>query len=242
MHSSPDGNIGQVVGIWRYPVKSMAAEPLETCDVGWHGLAGDRRWAFVRPDSARSGFPWFTLRDRADLNRFRPRFADPGRPDDSPTLVRTPDGAEIDVTDPALGRALCVDEARVIKQGRGIFDTFPLSLISTQTLANLSDSVGVALSADRFRPNLLIDAATDAPYPEDAWIGRTLRIGSLRMRVDQRDGRCLVVTIDPESGERNPSILRAIAQDRDGCLGVYGSTVEPGSVRVGDTVFLESRH
>jgi len=38
--------VGRVVGLWRYPVKSMAAEPLGAANVGWHGLAGDRRWAF----------------------------------------------------------------------------------------------------------------------------------------------------------------------------------------------------
>ena len=36
--------VGRVVGLWRYPVKSMAAEPLTEVEVGWHGLAGDRRW------------------------------------------------------------------------------------------------------------------------------------------------------------------------------------------------------
>lgn len=231
--------VGRLVGLWRYPVKSMAGEALETCAVGWHGLAGDRRWAFVRPDSERSGFPWFTLRERADLNHYRPRFADPEKPDRSATVVRTPTGAELDVADPALGLELCAEGARVIKQSRGVFDTFPLSLISTQTLASLSTSLGLDLGADRFRPNLLVDTGSEEPFPEDAWVGRTVRIGDLRMRVDQRDGRCLVVTIDPATGERSPQVLREIAQARDGCLGVYGSTVTPGRVRVGDAVAVE---
>ena len=239
MHSSPEP-VGRLIGIWRYPVKSMGAEALQACGVGWHGLVGDRRWAFVRPDSARSGFPWFTLRERADMNHFRPRFADPDRPNDSATLVTTPEGSELDVTDPALGQELCAEGARVIKQGRGIFDTFPLSLISTQTLANLSTSVGVDLSVERFRPNLLVQTDSDEPFPEDSWVGRTVRIGEFQMRIDQRDGRCLVVTLDPETGARNPAILREIAQTRDGCLGVYGSTVEPGEVRLGDPVFVAS--
>lgn len=243
MQSSTDRSVGRLVGIWRYPVKSMAGETLESCAVGWHGLVGDRRWAFVRPDSERSGFPWYTLRDRADMNRFEPRFEQPDRPDASRTLVRTPADEEFDVTDSALSRALCGDgEARVIKQSRGIFDTFPLSLISTQTLTALGRSVGARLEVGRFRPNLLVEAeSTEVPYPEDAWVGHTIRIGTLRMRIDQRDGRCLVVTLDPETGERNPTILREIAQNRDGCLGVYGTTVETGSVRVGDPVHLESR-
>ena len=71
-------------------------------------------------------------------------------------------------------------------------------------------------------------------------MGCVLRIGSMRMRVDKRDGRCVVITIDPETTERNPAILRAVAQDRQGCLGVYGSTVEPGQIKVNDPVVIES--
>lgn len=58
--------------------------------------------------------------------------------------------------------------------------------------------------------------------------------------VCQRDGRCAVITIDPLTTERNPAILRALANDRGGCLGVYGSTVQPGRVAVNDLVFNES--
>jgi len=68
---------------------------------------------------------------------------------------------------------------------------------------------------------------------------RVLRIGGLRMRVDLRDQRCVMVTIDPVTLHRDPAILRAIARERDNRLGVYGSTVEPGRVAVGDPVELE---
>ena len=98
--------LGRVVAIWRYPVKSMAAEALSAVDVSWHGVAGDRRWAFVRPGLERSGFPWLTIRERSDLWRFEPSFADPARPEVSTTHVRTPSGETFDVTDPALGKTL----------------------------------------------------------------------------------------------------------------------------------------
>src|SRR5262245_11947829 len=155
--------VGRVVGLWRYPVKSMAPEPLTEVEVSWHGVAGDRRWAFVRDGVPQSGFPWLTLRERANLNHYRPAFVDPTQPDKSPTVVRTPAGAVHDVTDPALAAELWPEGARAIKQNRGIFDTFPLSLITTQTIARLSDSVGARLDVERFRPNLLVEAADDAP-------------------------------------------------------------------------------
>jgi uncharacterized protein len=229
--------VGRVVALWRYPVKSMAAEELGRVEVSWHGLAGDRRWAFIRDGQVRSGFPWLTIRERPELAHYQPRFAEPDRPNASPTLVRTPSGGELDVADPALAAELGAG-IRVIKQDRGVFDTMPLSLLTTQTLAGLGRLVGTDLAATRFRPNLLVEAS-GRDFPEDAWVGRVLRIGGLRMRVDQRDKRCVVATIDPVTLDRDPAILRAIARERDARLGVYGSTVEPGRVAVGDPAELE---
>lgn len=241
MHDSRNHSpAGRVVGLWRYPVKSMAAEALAEVDVSWHGLAGDRRWAFIRSDAPRSGFPWFTLRQRADLNHYRPSFVEPERPDKSPTVVRTPSGAVLEVTDQALAAELDPAGIRAIKQDRGIFDTFPLSLVTTQTLSALGEMVGDRLDVSRFRPNLLVEATDDAPFQEDDWVGRVLQIGGLRMRIDQRDGRCVVITIDPATTVRTPEILRTVARERQGCLGVYGSTVAPGRVSIGDPVVVES--
>ena len=241
MHNSRNGKpVGRVVGLWRYPVKSMGAEPLNEVEVSWHGFAGDRRWAFIRngvPD--RSGVPWLTLRNRADMNHYLPSFVDPARPDKSRMVVRTPSGDVFDVADPALSAELCPSGVRAIKQRQGIFDTFPLSLITTQTVARLGETVGAQLDVGRFRPNILVEAAEEAPFAEDGWVGCVLRIGGMRMRIDKRDGRCVVITIDPVTAQRTPAILRAVARDRQGCLGVYGSTVEGGRVAVNDPVLIE---
>jgi uncharacterized protein len=231
--------IGRLAAIFRYPVKSMAAELVDSIDVGWNGLAGDRRWAFVRDGMTRSDFPWLTIRENPGMWRYRPRFADPDRPDSSPTIVAMPDGREIDVADPALAEEIGAG-SRVIKQGRGIFDTMPLSVISTQTVAALSAIVGEELGLRRFRPNLVVDASGGSDFPEDQWIGRTLCLGSMRMRVDKRDKRCVMVNVDPETTEKNSEVLRAIARERDARLGVYGTIVEEGSITVGDAVSLES--
>jgi len=229
--------VGRVAGLWRYPVKSMAGEALDSVEVSWHGLAGDRRWAFIRDGQVRSGFPWLTIREHPEMARYRPRFAEPERPDASVTLVRTPSGDELDVASPELAAELGTG-VPVIKQNRGVFDTMPLSLLTTQSLAGLGRLAGARLTAPRFRPNLLVDAP-GADFPEDGWVGRLLRVGGLRMRVDQRDQRCVMVTIDPVTLCRNPAVLRAIARERDARLGVYGTTVTPGRVAVGDPVELE---
>jgi uncharacterized protein len=230
--------VGRVAAIWRFPVKSMKAEALDEVHVSWNGLAGDRRWAFIREGNAYSGFPWLTIRDLPEMATYRPRFAEPDRPNGSRTLVRTPAGAELDVADPALAAELGPG-VRAIKQNRGVFDTMPLSLLTTRALAGLGRLVGTELTGVRFRPNFLVEAAK-GEFPEDSWIGRTVRLGALRMRIDQQDNRCVMVTIDPETLDRNPAVLRAIAQHRGNQFGVYGSTVEPGRAAVGDPVTLES--
>lgn len=244
MDTSPDGrdgrHVGRVVGLWRYPVKSMAGEALAEVDVSWHGLVGDRRWAFIRNGATRSGFPWLTLRERADLAHFHPSFVAPDRPDSSPVVVRTPGGVVFDVDDEALAAELSQGGVRLIKQNRGVFDTFPLSLLTTRTIARLSQTVGAPLEVERFRPNILVEPTDGEDFPEDGWVGSVMRVGALRMRVDKRDGRCVVITIDPVTTERDPGILRAVARDRQGCLGVYGSTVAPGRIAVHDPVVIES--
>jgi len=232
--------VGRVVGLWRYPVKSMGGEALGEIDVSWHGFAGDRRWAFVRNSLVQSGFPWLTIRERPNMSHYKPSLIEPARPDKSPTVVRTPLGETFDVADPALATELCSEGARVIRQDRGIFDTFPLSLITTQTIDKLGEMVGARLAVERFRPNILVDAGDGVPFCEDEWVGCTLCVGGVRARIDKRDGRCVVITIDPVTSERNPVILRAVASERQGCLGVYGSIVEPGRIAMGDGVFVRA--
>lgn len=229
--------LGRVAAVFRYPVKSMAAEPVDDVEVSWHGLEGDRRWAFVRPDLQSNGFPWLTLRQRNDLNDYRPDWKDPDRPDASGVLVRTPDGDRLDITSPALAAELG-DGVQLMKLKRGTFDTMPVSLITTRTVESLGALLGAELDVLRFRPNLVIEPYGDEAFPEDDWVGRVLTVGSTEIRVDRRDKRCVVINIDPATGRRDPAVLRAVAGHRQTCLGVYGSTVLPGRVAVGDKVSI----
>ena len=230
--------VGRVAAVFRYPVKSMAAEPVEDVDVSWHGLAGDRRWAFVRPNVPSNGFPWLTLRERNDLNDYHPCWTDPARPDASAVVVRTPAGARLDVTSPILAAEIG-EGVRVMKLDRGTFDTMPLSLITTRTVDSIGALLGADLNVLRFRPNLVVEPFGGEAFPENDWVGRALTVGTTWIRIDGRDKRCVVVNVDPITGRRDPAVLRAIATHRDTCLGVYGSTVRPGRVAVGDSVVLQ---
>jgi len=94
LHSPHRIPIGHVAALYRYPVKSMRGESLETATVGWHGLEGDRRLAFRRLED-RSAFPWLTAGKLHDLVRFTPIRLNDSTPGDQPTHVRTPDNQEL---------------------------------------------------------------------------------------------------------------------------------------------------
>jgi hypothetical protein len=225
--------VGRIAALWRYPVKSMAPDAVPSAEVSWHGVAGDRRWAFVRERGEKSGFPWLTIRDRPDMVRYRPRFRDPERPNGSPVVVTAPTGSEFDVTDPALAAELG-GGVRALKLDRGTFDALPLSLITRQSAGGLGVLAGRPLDVGRFRPNLLIDAHGGNAFPEEDWTGCTLRIGDALVRIDGRDQRCAVVNVDPTTAERDPIVFRTITHRRNARLGVYGTTARPGRVAVGD--------
>jgi uncharacterized protein YcbX len=114
----------------------------------------------------------------------------------------------------------------------------PLSLITTRTVDGLGALPGTDLNVLRFLPNLVIEAFGAAAFPEDEWVGRTVTVGTAWLRIDGRDKRCAVVNVDPVTGRRDPTVLRAVAAHRETRLGVHGSTIRPGRVEFGDPVVL----
>jgi uncharacterized protein YcbX len=227
--------LGTVAAIYRYPVKAMAAEALDRADVWWFGVPGDRRYAFVQSDHT-GDFPWLTIRELPELTRYRPRSA--ADPESQPPVITTPEGRELELTDPALAAELAEKSRRRIhlhRDHRGTFDAFPVSVISRQTVAALSELLGRELDPRRFRQTIVIDAPAGA-FAEEALLGRSIHVGEARLRLSMPDKRCMVVNFDPDSAERDPRVLRALAQNRDTCLGVYATVEAPGAVRAGDPV------
>ena len=231
---------GVVSGLWRYPVKSMAGEALARADLSWAGLAGDRRWAFVRPDSGGSGFPWHTIREFPQMSNYVALLGEPARPDRSQVLVRTPDGGLYDVTDPRLAAELGTG-LRVMRLDRGAFDAMPVSVISDSTVSALCTLADVPGNGLRFRPNVVLTLDSGTPFEEDEWVGSAVRIGAAVVRMDRRDSRCIIVNVDPASGLPGSHLLKVIGATRGACAGVYGTTVLPGVIRVGDPVVVEMR-
>lgn len=227
--------------IARFPVKSMRGETLTATELSLQGIPGDRRFAFVQAGS-RSLFPWLTGRQLAAMLRYQPVYSDAaGQPS---VQVRTPNGAELPVESDELRAELEAASGRPLflsRDYRGSYDVAQFSLIGLPTVAAIATMSGTEPEPGRFRMSFYIDPADGAPFAEDAWVGRVLRLGDMaRVAITEPDGRCAMITLDPFTGEAAPAVLRAVAQERQGNAGVYGVVLTPGPVAVGDAVYLES--
>ncbi len=236
--------VGVVRALYRYPVKLMRGEAAATLELRWHGFAGDRRYAFVRGDNG-SSFPWLTGRQIPDLLRYAPYFVDPADPLRSAVRVRTPAGGDRAIDDADLRAELAAwygAGVHLLQSNRGTLDAAAVSLIGATTVRALGERLGRDLYPLRFRPNILIETAGAVPRLEDRWVGGLLIFGdrddAARVRLNQRDKRCMMIGLDPETAEHDPRVLKAVGRDDETCAGVYGSTEQPGVVRVGDTIRL----
>ena len=239
--------VGTVREIWRYPVKSMAGEPVEITKIGWNGLGGDRRYAFNRVGN-RSGLPFLSAREMPELILYRPAFLNPADPDHSGIEVATPSGSNFDLYAAALLaelEALHGGPLEVISLWRGAYDAMPVSLITTNSMAMTGEAIGKALQSSRFRPNLVIEALEAKAYPEDKWVGELLVFGedddSARLRVNRKDLRCKVVNLNPLTAVLDADVLAHVVKTRKNFLGAYGTTERPGKATVGDTVYVDER-
>ena len=235
--------LGVVEAINRFPVKSMHAEPLVDAPIGWTGVLGDRRYGFVRSTN-NSRFPWLTGREVADLVLHRPRFDDAADPRTSAVSVMAPDGEVFAIDDPALTKRLSAvagEPVHLMHLGRGCYDSMPISVVATATLDRLEAAHGQPLGLDRFRINVVVRTLPDAGR-ETEWLGGVLHFGnrsdSAAIRLAQGIQRCSMVTIDPISAVRDPSVLRLVARSFDNEIGAYGTAVTLGRIRVGDPVYL----
>lgn len=226
--------VGRVCDVVRYPVKSMAGIPTESAPLGWHGLEGDRRFAFRRIGDE-SAFPFLTAGRFPQLLRYRPIGFDPVR-------VVTPDGVEVDLRSPELAAEISEKfgkgSVELMNLKLGIFDELPISVITLATIAGIGREAGVDLDRRRFRANIYLDTENPEAFHEDAWVGRTLEIGDAAVAVTMRDERCAMLNIDPDTAEQEPRVMKAVVKMSDNYAGVYGTVVRTGTIRVGDRVSL----
>jgi uncharacterized protein YcbX len=237
--------VGEVEALFRYPVKSMSGEALETAELGWHGLEGDRRLAFRRADD-RGGFPWLTASKLPELILFAPLRRGPAMPGDLPTHVRTPEGEELAV----FGEELAAEVGRrhrspvqMTHLKHGIFDEASISVITAATVGQIAGLAAQPSDVRRFRPNVLIASVRAVPFEEDEWVGGVLSFGegaeAAAIGITLRDERCSMVSLDPDSARTDAEALKAIVRVRDNKAGVYATVTRRGHLAVGQPILFE---
>jgi uncharacterized protein YcbX len=258
--------VGRVDSVWRYPVKSMCGEELKESFVGFSGIYGDRLYAF-RSSAAPKGFPYLTGREQEELLLYRPRYRHPehmtkptnlaeaeaiapgltpiyASPADLEVDVETPSGELLSIDDPRLISKVRegirdVHELTLLRSDRAMTDCRPISLFSLQTVRKLSEELGSDLDKRRFRANIYVELASENGFGEDEFVGGTLRIGAKAViMVMDRDPRCKMITLDPDTAQANPEIMRRVARGHDGKAGVYGAVLVEGIIRPGDELAL----
>ena len=256
--------IGTVESLWRYPVKSMRGEELNEMFAGYAGVYGDRLFAFESSASPR-GFPFFTGRDQRQMIRYRSRFRNPEKAARPINLaeaqssganpisanatelmidVETPDGKTFSIDDPVLIDNLRsgIDQKHklaLLRSDKAITDCRPLSIFAVQSAKKLGDETGIKIDKRRFRANVYLDLTSSGGFAENEFVGRSLRIGSkVVVSVLERDPRCMMISLDPDTAEKTTAILKQVAQAHEGMAGVYGAVLAEGMIRKGDPVEL----
>jgi len=236
--------IGRVRELVRYPVKSMAGVPADSVFLGWHGLDGDRRFAFRRLEDA-GGFPWLSASRLPELLLYHPTGLSESGGEPLPTHVRTPARARLEIGSQALNAEVAErygHAVELMKLKHGVFDEGTVSVISQTTIAGIGRETGLELDRRRFRANIVLETPGDEPFLEDGWVGRTLEFGDGDARpavsVTLRDERCVMINLDPETAMQDARIMKTVVRLNGNTAGVYATVVRRGTIRVGDRVTL----
>lgn len=238
--------IGHIKEIVRYPVKSFHGESVQKSKVMDYGLYGDRSHAFL--DESRPG-KYLTITQFPGLVRYQATFS--GEEDSSkfpPLTVTTPDGRKMDWRDKELLKEIEKHSNRKIEPIQyspshvplGAIEEEHILLVTDASLHKLKELWGnEKLDFQRFRPNLVISLIEDEPFIEENWFGKTIMIGNeVGIKINRHCERCMIITVDPESGERDASLHKTVISERNNYFGVYASVVNTGEIKVGDEVCL----
>jgi uncharacterized protein YcbX len=247
--------VGHLIGIWRFPVKSMQGEGLAAGLLTERGLPGDRAWGVV--DEATG---------KVISAKLEPRLMEATAfSADGSVRVRLPEGI-VCPPGPDADKALSEWLERPVKLLRAedhaasyemhvsavddtspvielacppgtYFDAAAVHLLTTASLRSMgARRPGSRWDVHRFRPTLLVDTGEAEGFPEDQWIGSEIHVGGARLRVFAPTVRCRM-TVHAQPGlPRDLEIAKAVNAEHEGNLGVYAIVDTPGRVAAGDAV------
>ena len=228
-----------VAALTRYPVKSLVGEELPSVNVDRRGVEGDRLWAVCDSDGKLgSGKSSRRFRKMDGLLALSASY-------DGPTpLVAFPDGSTVRGDDPSVHERLSRHVGRAVHMAREAdvphFDEADLHLLTTSSLARLAELHGSPVDPRRARANVLVDNGTDVGFDEEEWLGRTVRIGEVQLRVLRPMERCVMVTMPQIGLPEERGLLARIGEVNAQNLGLVAEVVAPGRMTVGDPVVVET--
>jgi uncharacterized protein YcbX len=246
----------RVAALYRYPVKGLTQEALEAVDLTpERGFPDDRRFAVALGTTAydqtepvwmpKSAF--FQLARHERLALLESRYDSP-----SETLTLSRSGKPVargKATDPA-GRAVIGEFLSAFLAGEGqgrprlvegpeigLADCGEslVSIIGEASIADLARVAGKPVERLRFRANIYVGGTR--PWEEFGWMDREIRIGSARLKVIDRIGRCAATNVDPATAERDMNLPQALQRAFGHTdMGVYAKVIEGGRIATGDAL------
>ena len=208
----------RIAQLWRYPVKSLAGERLSTTELALDGIPGDRIVRVRGPEGVR------TSRRQYRLLGLRGSLDAAGRPTINGHLWNSDEALRL--VKSAAGQDAWLEAWRELDR----FDILPLLVATDGAVAAFGRDVR------RLRPNIVIEGVQG--LAEREWPGARLHIGEAIVRLDALRGRCHMTTIDPDTLEVNPAVLRDIVRRFDNKLALDAEVIRAGTIRVGDPVTL----
>ncbi|MCC0057741.1 MAG: MOSC domain-containing protein [Hyphomicrobiaceae bacterium] len=243
----------------------MRGEEIPHVYTGFAGLMGDRIYGVIAEDGD-PAFPWHTGRDQEEFVLYEARYTSgddllvpknidafeglapgikPIYPDDEAFAVnvKTPDGKIVGIESREFLDDLqkTTDRSlRVHMTQQGQHDCRPVSIFSLSALAALSEETGMKIDKRRFRANFYVEWENqDDPYYEFSLVGKSLKIGDkLEVRVIERDPRCKMITLDPDTSDESPKLLQHVSRRHGGNAGVFAAVLSEGRVKKGDPIYL----
>jgi hypothetical protein len=229
--------IGHLALLRRFPVCALAGETPSEALLSAPGMAGDRVFQIVdeRTETALSSS------EEPDLLRYSVRFLDDMVTGEDPAAlarVRTPDGQELPLADPAWVSDLSQRIGRPLRlRPRAPRPEGGLQVLTVPTVRFLESVYGGPLEARRSRANFLIDLPDARAFEEDRWIGKRVRVGETLLEI-VGSCHCVVTALEPETPDRDLPLLAAALSVRGGAVGVQARAVSGRRVRVADPVSL----
>lgn len=243
----------KVNALWRHPIKSHGREALTRVTLNKdQSMPYDRLWAVAHDAAKADGSEWAACQNFSRGAKSPSLMAITATLDEkTETLtLRHPDQPDLTVqpdVDPeallewvsTLANSSRAMPARILRlDGRSFTDTpFPsISLCNRATHAAVETLTDTPLQAERWRGNIWFEGAP--AWSEFDWIGREAKLGTVRLKIEERITRCLATTVNTDTGVRDVDTLKALNTLGHQDFGIYARVIETGQVAVGDQLEL----